>query len=488
MFAVIYLPRFRLQAVLRWDEQPICKAVAVVDEESATGEILETSEAAERAGVHAGMSSTQAMARCPGIGLHRRSLGQEESTNAALIDVAFSATPFIELTQPGVCTMDLGRSGIEHDENWGEKMAECLARLRLQAQIGIAENPDLARLAAQTADPVLVVGDSFSFLSGLGINALSPSPEVAGVLQNWGIRHLGELTRLPKQQLTERLGRGAAELWNHAAGRTERVLKLVRQPETFKEFFEFEREIETTEPLLFILRRLLEQLSLRLQCIYQVAAKLTVTLPLSNGTNYQRVFTIPAPTAEVNTLFRILDTHFEQLQLDHAPVALHLEVEPAKPENQQFQLFENPLRDPNRFGETLARLAAVVGNGNVGVPEVVPTHRADQFRLKPPEFTSSSFEGVERSGAEVQTGIPLRRYRPGLPAHVQLMKGQPAYIVSDQPHGRVIAIEGPFLRSSDWWDSESWRTEEWDIETAEGIYRVSNTNGNWQVEGCYELR
>ena len=54
-------------------------------------------------------------------------------------------------------------------------------------------------------------------------------------------------------------------------------------------------------------------------------------------------------------------------------------IEPALPERQQFQLFESALRDPNRFGETLARLSALVGVENVGIAEVAdplrPEHR-----------------------------------------------------------------------------------------------------------------
>ena len=68
-------------------------------------------------------------------------------------------------------------------------------------------------------------------------------------------------------------------------------------------------------------------------------------------------------------LFRILHTHLESLQLTRGPIGVRLRITPVQPEHQQFRLFESPLRDPNRFGETLARLAALVGQGNVGVAE-----------------------------------------------------------------------------------------------------------------------
>jgi hypothetical protein len=103
--------------------------------------------------------------------------------------------------------------------------------------------------------------------------------------------------------------------------------KLIRPPESFQESFEFEREIETAEPLLFMLRRFLEQLAVRLAAIYLVAKELTLRITFANsrqvrhGTDssdwrnepavagkqsYERVFKIPQPTNDVDLLFRML--------------------------------------------------------------------------------------------------------------------------------------------------------------------------------------
>jgi protein ImuB len=118
----------------------------------------------------------------------------------------------------------------------------------------------------------------------------------------------------------------------------------------------------------------------------------------------------------------------------------------------------------------------------------VGTHRPDQFRLKPPMFTPASFEKPERNCAAVKIGLPLRRYRPPLRAQVRIVNHRPASVFSEKLHGAVLDVSGPFRSSGEWWDNEAWCSEEWDIETAEGLYRVSHTNGEWLVEGCYDLR
>src|SRR3954453_13989586 len=107
--------------------------------------------------------------------------------------------------------------------------------------------------------------------------------EIFAILHKWGIHTIGELAALDKQQLGARLGPEAVRMWERAHGRSNRLLKLIRPSESFQESFEFEREIETAEPLLFMLRRFLEQLAVRLAAIYLVTKKLTLRITFANS-------------------------------------------------------------------------------------------------------------------------------------------------------------------------------------------------------------
>src|SRR5437899_10343296 len=114
--------------------------------------------------------------------------------------------------------------------------------------------------------------------------------EILAVLHKWGIHTLGQLATHDKEQLAARLGPEAIGMWKRANGKSQRLLKLVRPPESFEESFEFENEIETAEPLLFMLRRFLEQLAVRLSAIYLVAKELTLRITFAGKHNYERVF------------------------------------------------------------------------------------------------------------------------------------------------------------------------------------------------------
>src|SRR5437016_11185584 len=154
--------------------------------------------------------------------------------------------------------------------------------------------------------------------------------QILEILHKWGIHTLGQLAALDKEQLGARLGPEAVRMWERANGQSNRLLKLVRPPEAFEESFEFEHEIETAEPLLFMLRRFLEQLSLRLSAIYLVTKELTLRITFSNKQNYERVFKIPQPTNDVDLLFRMLHTHLENFKSEHPIIAVSLEAQPIK--------------------------------------------------------------------------------------------------------------------------------------------------------------
>src|SRR5438552_3349716 len=272
-----------------------------------------------------------------------------------------------------------------------------------------------------------------------------PLAQTIAILHKWGIHTLGQLAALDKEELRARRGPEAVRLWERASGTATRLLKFVQPPETFQESFEFDHEIETAEPLLFILRRFLEQLALRLSAIYLVAQELTLRIGFSNNqTNasaartYERVFKIPQPTNDVDLLFRMLQTHLENFKSEHPIVAVALTAQPIRPASQQFGLFETALRNPQQLYETLARLSALLGSDRVGTPIKEETHRPDAFRMEQfgwhsePEGHLSKNDAGETPAA---TGrIALRRFRPS--ARTSIFTSQDRHLQSDNIAGK----------------------------------------------------
>ena len=338
--------------------------------------------------------------------------------------------------------------------------------------------------------------------------------QILAILHKWGIHTLGQLAALDQEQLGVRLGPEAVRLWKRANGRSNRLLKFVQPPESFEESFEFENEIETAEPLLFMLRRFLEQLALRLSAIYLVAKEITLRITFSNPPRdgfaaankqcYERCFKIPQPTNDVDLLFRMLHMHLENFKSEHPIVAVSLDAQPIKPASQQFGLFETALRNPQQLYETLARLTGLLGADRVGTPVLEETYRPDAFRIEPfvwklnadefPHRRASARAPLPEEEGRVRVAtcsassrVALRRFRPVASASVLLSKNIPAYIRSANISGKVVDERGPYLASGNWWNEKSWECAEWDVQLDDGaLCRGHRTGETWEVAGVYD--
>ena len=332
---------------------------------------------------------------------------------------------------------------------------------------------------------------------------------ILSILHQWGIHTLGQLAALSRDDLAARLGMRAVEMWERANGRAERILKLVSPPESFIESFEFENEIETIEPLLFILRRFLQQLATRLNTIYLVAKELRLRITFGDKSQYERIFKIPQPTNNEDILFRMLHTHLENFTSKHPIVAIDLEAQPSRSVRQQFGLFETALRDPVQLHETLARLIGLLGADRVGTPMLEETHRPDAFRMKAfawefshskpeigrdsPHPTLSPRERGACDSMAVRGCIPLRRFRKRKKATVLLENNRPAHVRAAEVRaglaveGTTMRQNGPFPLSGNWWDERAWARVEWDVEVENGVIaRCHCDQDGWAIDGIYD--
>ena len=308
--------------------------------------------------------------------------------------------------------------------------------------------------------------------------------QILTILHKWGIHTLGQLAALDREQLGARFGPEVIQMWERANGQSNRVVKLIRPPESFEESFEFENEIETAEPLLFMLRRFLEQLAIRLSGIYLVAKELTLRITFTDKQIYERIFKIPQPTNNVDLLFRMLHTHLENFKSKYPIVAVALSAQPIKPSREQFGLFETTLRNPHQLSETLARLTALLGADRVGNPVLEETHRPDAFRMEPFLWHGLPAHPI---GRMPMARPALRRFRPNVSASVLLDEDGPVHVRGIDVRGKIIEQRGPFLISGNWWDEKSWTRAEWDLELEDGkLVLAHESQGTWKLDGVYD--
>jgi nucleotidyltransferase/DNA polymerase involved in DNA repair len=171
MFATIYLPNFYLQTAMRHQPKLRAQPVALLEEQEKKPVIIQLNELAEQAGIRKGMTPSQALARYLQITIKARARTQEKSIQEMLLHYAFTLSPFVEATKPGICTIQF-----TDNRNLSAKVSrviEQLAECEIIAQAGIALTPDTSLLIAHLARPVLEINDAKEFLAPLPIETLA---------------------------------------------------------------------------------------------------------------------------------------------------------------------------------------------------------------------------------------------------------------------------------------------------------------------------
>lgn len=480
MFAVLQIPDFPLQALLRFHPALRGEAVAVLEGEGRRARIAHKSAVARSISV--GMTAAQALAECPSLQLVPPSLVGEREAGSLLLTAGWSIAPRVEATAAGLITVDLAGVNLDQLRTRLPSIRAGLALEGLHARVGVAANPLLACYAARDADPECWVKDGRAFLKPLPAELLELTESEARLLHDLGLHTLGLLTSMPRAALVNRLGARGDELWAKAAGDYSRPIQPAQLPTRHRSEMDLEEPVETLDPLLFVLRRFCDRLAVEVGQFGGGTSKLSLVLRLDGDAQSARDFDLPEPTANPDLLFAVLENHLSSLHTDSAVVGVSLEAFPARRLQTQEGLFDTGLKDAPMFYATLGRLAAVVGSENIGTPRHADTHRPDVVKLTAPSAIVPE-RGVP--AAPPATGPFFRRLRPPFPATVELTDTRPTFLFSALVQGEVNVLRRPVWSNGDWWAS-AWAREEWDVRIGSGLYRLLHDPDGWFIEGIYD--
>lgn len=515
MFASLYAPDFRVQAALRLEpaeRREISKQspVAILEGPATLLRVIGINDPARAAGIEIGMTKLQAEA-CSRASLRKRSITQEESARAALLDCAFAFSPRVESTSAGTVTLDL--AGTEKlfgtPESTAQKLAVSARKFGFDLNIAMASNPDAALYAARgfRGITVIAVGEEAARLGALPLEVLSPSSEILEILESWGIRSFKALGKLPPISLGERLGQEALRLQKLARGETDRVLVPIEPTLDFIESFEFDDPVETLESLRFILRQLLQQVCYRLAGRTLATNEFRIALELearqlNNDEKkefYERTWKLPLPMQDPKVLYRVACLDLEA-QSYSAPIKkLTVQVVPIKPRFAQGGLFAPASPEVEQLEITLARIRSVVGSTDengiacVGSPNVLDSHKPDSFSVQPFSAIQEKLDPKIQAPEPTHPVIAMRRFRPAWETSVEFAHNKPCSVSLKARRLQVLAASGPWRGSGHWWDATvSWARDEWDValKTTEGIgyYRIylDRIRKQWFVEGMFD--
>jgi len=394
------------------------------------------------------------------------------SGNLPQIAAAFS--PEFEQTAPDTVVFRV--DGLERLHGSPQQIAEAIAqRAADEVNIAIAETADAAIIAARNFPGVTVAPNLYD----LDVATLALTDEMAQVFESWGIYTLDQLAELPENGLAERFGPQGVYLQQLARGAIHRPLKIFQPETTYADRIQLDHPVSLLEPLLFLIARLLNDQCARLLSNAMAANEVTISLELENRTEHTRTLRLPVPMRESKPLLKLLQMDLEAHPPSAPTTALALSLKPVHPRTVQTGIFLPVTPAPDKLELTLARIRGIVGENNVGLPELLNTHHPHPFRLVPgPPAPNPQPQSPGRQA--------FRYFRPPLSATVELDGNRPSRLTASGIHGKVLNAAGPWRTSGDWWTTTVWYRDEWDVALSNGsLYRIYR-DSHWFVEGSYD--
>jgi protein ImuB len=312
------------------------------------------------------------------------------------------------------------------------------------------------------------------------------------IIERWGVHTLGELARLPRADLHARLGPVGVRLHQAACGEDATPLVPAGEAVRWIERVECDWPIEGLEPLSFVLARICETLSGRLERADRGAVEVTTRLQLVTREVHTRTLHLPAPMRDARGLRTLMLLDLESHPPGAAIDVVDVELGVAPGRIVHGSLLARAVPAPEDLATLTARLGALMGESRIGAPALVDTH--DERAVGMVAFKAS--DRAEGKGQRAKVGsLPcLRRFRLPIAARVVVEHHTPVRVIPSArglAGGDVIACAGPWRTSGRWWalDRTEWDRDVWDVELADaGVYRLARhrASGHWEIEGAID--
>ena len=303
--------------------------------------------------------------------------------------------------------------------------------------------------------------------------------EMAQVMETWGIYTVEQLAQLPEIGLAERFGSAGVYLQRLARNAIQRPLKIFQPETTYEDRIQLDHPVSLLEPLLFLIARLLNDQCAKLLSNAMAANEVTIRLEQENRTEHIRTLRLPVPMRESKALLKLLQMDLEAHPPTAPTIAIALSLKPVHPRTVQTGIFLPVIPAPDKLELTLARIRGIVGENNVGIPQLLDTHHPQPFTLVPsPPIPNPQSRRTSQHA--------FRYFNPPLHATIDLINNRPVRLSAPGIQGKVLNAAGPWRTSGDWWTTTAWSRDEWDIALSNGaLYRIYS-NPNWFVEGSYD--
>lgn len=479
-WACLLLPQLAMDVVLRNHPHPE-RALVLVDGPHARRRLYAVNEAARALGLKPNMPLIAAQAIVDGFQTVEHDPAAVEHARGLLAAWAYGYSSQVSTEFAHALVFEIGRSRSLFGA-WPElrqRLAAELHDLGFRHRMAAAPNPQAARALTNIRDGLCFDDDRLiPALAKMPLERCGFDADTVQALQRMGLRRLGAVQALPRAPLARRFGQHVLTHLDALSGAATPLLTYFQPPDAFDARIELGHEVESSQALLFPLRRLTADLAAYLSGRDGGVERFTLILEHERHPHRPQLphsevaVGLLAPERDAAMLFELARGRLQQARIPAPVVGLRLLAEQLPP----FVPASRDLFDPRPqqalpWAQLRERLRARLGDEAVQGLVVHPDHR--------PERAWRNISGDTPTRSNKTVSAPTNTTRPGW----LLIEPEPLR----EPLARILA--GPERIESGWWDQDDVRRDYYLVETVKGqrawAYRDAGGDGALTLHGWF---
>lgn len=470
-WACILLPHLALDGVLRRCADPDAPLVLVAG--PVQRRVLQSANPAARAlGLKPGQSLAAAQAIARGFATVEHDPAAAARWQGLLAAWAYRFSSQVSLRGHNALVLEIaGSHGLFGPwPQFERRLREELAGLGFRHRIAAAPNPAAARVLVNAHDGLAVPDEAalWQVLERLTVQRAGFAPDVATALMRMGLRTLRQVLALPRESVARRFPPTVLQHLDEVLGRQPSMLEWYQPPDRFDVRIELGYAVESSQALLFPLKRLISDLAAFLAGRDGGVQRFVVRLEHEDHADTAVAIGLLAAERDPGMLFEIARSRLEQAPAPAAVLALRLqadELPPFVPAHRE--LFDDRPQQSLPWEQLRERLRARLGEEAVHGIRTHADHRPEH-----------AWRG-ESAAKPVTTDAEPPAPRPAwlLPGPMPLRGSVP----------QILA--GPERIETGWWDGGDVRRDYYRVRTRLGqeawVWRPAGDDGAFMLHGWF---